>query len=123
MGANDFAVVYGRVGKALIVEIFVERVIAEWWVLHVSGAQTLGTFEGRTDDRIADVAPVDVASLVLGSSLSWIVLLYGPAVGMKVNVQIDVRQGATLLGSRAVEVDLPASKAEFISGTIGLAAQ
>jgi len=123
MGANDLSIQYSKSGPALVVEVFVEKVIADWWVRHTVDQQTIQSWQGRTDDPQADVAPVNVATLTSGSSLNWLILLYGPNGDMTVAVTINVRQGGELLGSKSTDVPLTAKKATQESGTISLNAK
>jgi len=91
VGANDLDIKYEKNGKALVVELTIEKVIADWWLRHVVDQTTVQTWEGRTDDPHADVAAVNLATLKTGSSLNWLVLLYGPNKDMTIQVAIDVR--------------------------------
>jgi hypothetical protein len=123
VGANDFSVQYDKDGPALILEIFVERVIADWWVRHVVVQKTIQSWAGTTDDAQADVAAVNVATVTAGSSLNWLILLYAPDAEMSVEVTVDVRQGGELLGSKSIDVSLSARKATQEAGTISLSAK
>jgi hypothetical protein len=120
VGSNDFSIEYDKDGPSLIIELFIEKVIADWWVRHVVNDKTVQAWQGRTDDAQADVAPVNVATLTLDSSLNWVILLYAPNANMTVAVTVDVRQGSERLGSKSIDVSLAAKKATQEAGTIVL---
>jgi hypothetical protein len=123
VASNDFSVQYDDDGPALILEIFVEKVIADWWVRHVVDQKTIQGWAGRTDDSQADVAAVNVATVSAGSTLNWLILLYGPDEEMSVEVTVDVRQGGELLGSKSIDVSLSPRTATQEAGTILLSAK
>jgi hypothetical protein len=120
VASNDFAIKYDKDGPSLIIELSIEKVIADWWVRHVVKDKTVQSWQGRTDDVQADVAPVKVDTLTRDSSLHWVVLLYGPNANMTVAVAVDVRQGGELLGSKSIDVALVAKKATQQAGTNSL---
>jgi len=120
MPNNAMTVDYTRAGKSIIVEFTVEKVIADWSVVHVQGDKTIQSWEGRTDDNLADVAPVDPRAISTTSSLGWTVLLFGPNKAVKVQVLVEARQDGALLGTSKLEVDLEAAKASIVSGTVHL---
>jgi hypothetical protein len=118
MADNDLDIDPSTTGKALVVEFSIEKVIADWTLLQVDGDKTVQTWDGRTDDKIADVAAIDAVTLKKGQSLPWSIVLFGPKKAMKSLVTVEVRQDGDVLGTTELEVDLEAKKATVVSGTI-----
>lgn len=120
MADNDFAIEVDSNGKSVIVEFWVQKVAADWWLTELKGQKTIEVFRGSTIDNTPDAVPFKPQSLDTSITLGWNVVLFGPQQNMDVKVTVDVRQDGKLLGQKQQTISLTAKKATQVAGTISL---
>lgn len=122
MASDPEIIEYNGKGGALIVEFRVGLLIADWYLKRVDGTASWLIKDGRTDDNIADVAPIDLSQVTPHSSFPWGVLLYGPQQDEDYEVRLLVMQDGQLLKTVTAPKNppgkLPAKTAKQESGSL-----
>lgn len=121
MSEFDFtAAKIDRKGKSLVIEFWIQKLIANWALVELVGSQQLRDWSGRTDDNIADAAPIDPKSLQSGTNLGFSIALFGTSKDTDITVIVDARQDGKELGRAEQVVTVKANKGKLVAGTITL---
>ena len=118
---NDMSIAFDPNGKSLVVEFWIQTIIADWALVELKGTQQTREWEGSTNDNIADAVAIDPKSLDKSSHLGWTLALFAPPAATDVSVIVDVRQGDKALGALSQTIKLDANSAKLVAGTISFA--
>ncbi|MCB9764271.1 MAG: hypothetical protein H6739_31150 [Alphaproteobacteria bacterium] len=108
-------------GSAVLRMVLGDGVPGYWTVTLHKGSTLVRRWEGVSDDALPDEVSLPVAALSAPhTSLSWSVVLYGPAHEVPYHVRVELDQGRRSILDDPIRLrgTVPARKTRTLSGTI-----
>lgn len=115
------ATLRGADGEVLLRVEIGDGLAGYWSVAMQDGGRPVRRWEGRSDDPLPDEVRLPASALATGAAtLTWSVLLYGPAHRASYHVQVRVSQNGEALIKRPVRLrgHVSARQTQLLSGVV-----